>query len=155
VDGWKLKVPFVGRIVGKYCVSRFTRTLGTLVSGGIPLVTSLEIAAPAAGNLVFHTRLQGVSRKVREGNALAQSLDETRLFSDLALEMIKVGESTGALQEMLENVSQLYDEEIDNSLQTIEALMVPVMLVVMGVVIAGILLAIYMPLIKSYGMQGR
>ena len=155
VDRWKLRVPFAGGIVQRYCVSRFTRTLGTLVSGGIPLVTSLEIAGPAAGNLVFQTNLEGVARKVREGNALAQSLEETGLFSDLALEMIKVGESTGALQEMLDNVSQLYDEEIDNSLQTIEALMVPVMLVVMGVVIAGILLAIYMPLIKSYGMQGR
>jgi type IV pilus assembly protein PilC len=155
VDRWKLRIPFMGGIVQRYCVSRFTRTLGTLVTGGIPLVTSLEIAGPASGNLVFQTRLEEVSRKVREGNALAESLDETELFSDLALEMIKVGESTGALQEMLENVSVLYDEEIDNSLQTIEALLVPVMLVVMGVVIASILLAIYLPLIKSYGMQGR
>jgi len=155
LDRWKLKVPFAGGIVRKYCVSRFTRTLGTLVTGGIPLVTSLEISGPAAGNLIFQTRLEVVSRKVREGNALAQSLDETGLFSDLALEMIKVGESTGALQDMLENVSQLYEEEIDNSLQTIEALLVPAMLVVMGVIIASILLAIYLPLIKSYGMQGR
>ena len=155
LDGWKLKIPFAGGIVRKYSASRFTRTLGTLVSGGIPLVTSLEIAGPASGNLIFQTSLEGVSRKVREGNALAQSLEETGLFSDLALEMIKVGESTGALQEMLENVSQLYDEEIDNSLQTIEALLVPAMLVVMGVIIASILLAIYLPLIKSYGMQGR
>ncbi len=155
VDSWKLKIPFAGGIVQKYCVSRFTRTLGTLISGGIPLVTSLEIAGPAAGNLVFQSRLEGVSRKVQEGNALAASLEETGLFSDLALEMIRVGESTGALQDMLENVSQLYDEEIDNNLQTIESLLVPVMLVVMGAVIASILLAIYLPLIKSYGMQGR
>lgn len=154
VDSWMLRIPFLGQIVQKYCVSRFARTLGTLVSGGIPLVTSLETAGPAAGNLVFETRLSVVARKVREGNALAQSLDETELFSDLALEMIKVGESTGALQEMLENVSQLYDEEIDNNLQTIEALLVPLMLVFMGVVIASVLLAIFLPLIKSYGMQG-
>ncbi len=154
VDSWMLRIPFLGQIVQKYCVSRFARTLGTLVSGGIPLVTSLETAGPAAGNLVFETRLSVVARKVREGNALAQSLDETELFSDLALEMIKVGESTGALQEMLENVSQLYDEEIDNNLQTIEALLVPLLLVFMGVVIASVLLAIFLPLIKSYGMQG-
>jgi len=155
VDGWLLRFPFLGPVVQKYSVSRFTRTLGTLVSGGIPLVHSLEIAGPAAGNLLFQTRLSEVARNVREGNALAQSLEETGLFSDLALEMIKVGESTGALQEMLENVSQLYDEEIDGSLQTLEALLVPVMLVVMGAFIAGILLAIYMPLIKSYGMAGQ
>ena len=155
LDGWKLKVPFAGGIIQKYCASRFTRTLGTLVSGGIPLVTSLEIAGPASGNRIFQTSLEGVSRKVREGNALADSLEETGLFSDLALEMIRVGESTGALQDMLENVSQLYDEEIDNSLQTVESLLVPVMLVMMGAIIASILLAIYMPLIKSYGMQGR
>jgi len=155
VDGWLLRFPFLGSVVQKYSVSRFTRTLGTLVTGGIPLVHSLEIAGPAAGNLLFQKRLSEVARNVREGNALAQSLEETGLFSDLALEMIKVGESTGALQEMLENVSQLYDEEIDGSLQTLEALLVPVMLVVMGAFIAGILLAIYMPLIKSYGMAGQ
>jgi len=155
VDRWQLRLPFLGPVVHKYSASRFTRTLGTLVSGGIPLVNSLEIAGPAAGNLFFQTRLSEVARKVREGNALAQSLEGTSLFSDLALEMIKVGESTGALQEMLENVSQLYDEEIDSSLQTLEALLVPVMLVVMGAFIAGILLAIYMPLIKSYGMAGQ
>jgi len=155
VDGWILKLPFVGGIVHKYCVSRFTRTLGTLVAGGIPLVNSLEIAAPATGNRLFQARLLKVPGRVREGNALATSLEQTRLFSDLALEMIKVGESTGALQEMLENVSSLYDEEIDDSLQNIEALMVPVMLVFMGLVIAFIMLAIYLPLIKSYGMQGR
>jgi len=155
VDGWLLRIPFLGSVVQKYSVSRFTRTLGTLVTGGIPLVHSLEIAGPAAGNLLFQKRLSEVARNVREGNALAQSLEETGLFSDLALEMIKVGESTGALQEMLENVSQLYDEEIDGSLQTLEALLVPVMLVVMGAFIAGILLAIYMPLIKSYGMAGQ
>ena len=155
VDSWVLKIPFMGAIIHKYCVSRFTRTLGTLVAGGIPLVNSLEIAAPAAGNRFFVTQLSTVPGKVREGNALATSLEQTGLFSDLALEMIKVGESTGALQEMLDNVSSLYDEEIDNSLQNIEALMVPVMLVFMGVFIAFIMLAIYMPLIKSYGMQGR
>ena len=155
VDSWILKVPFMGAIISKYCVSRFTRTLGTLVAGGIPLVNSLEIAAPAAGNRLFVSRLITVPGKVREGNALAASLEQTGLFSDLALEMIKVGESTGALQDMLDNVSALYDEEIDNSLQNIEALMVPVMLVFMGVFIAFIMLAIYMPLIKSYGMQGR
>ena len=155
VDTWVLQVPFMGGIIHKYCVSRFTRTLGTLVAGGIPLVNSLEIAAPAAGNRYFVSRLSTVPGKVREGNALATSLEQTGLFSDLALEMIKVGESTGALQEMLDNVSSLYDEEIDNSLQNIEALMVPVMLVFMGVFIAFIMLAIYMPLIKSYGMQGK
>lgn len=155
VDGWVLRIPFLGGIVHKYCATRFTRTLGTLVSGGIPLVNSLEIAAPAVGNRFFAAHLKKVPVRVREGNALAASLEQTGLFSDLALEMIKVGESTGALQEMLENVSSLYDEEIDNTLQNIEALLVPVMLVFMGLVIAMIMLAIYLPLIKSYGMQGR
>lgn len=155
LDRLILRLPFMGDIVQKYCASRFTRTLGTLISGGIPLVNSIEIAGPASGNRVFETRLARVAVRVREGNSLAASLEETRLFPDLALEMIKVGEATGALQEMLENVSALYDDEIDNSLGTIEALLVPVMLMVMGVVIAGILLSIYLPLIKSYGMQGR
>jgi type IV pilus assembly protein PilC len=150
IDAYKLKVPLLGSIWHRYAISRFTRTMATLVSGGIPLVTSLEIAARAIGNLIFEQEMLKVSQKVREGSSLWEALEATGLMTDMATEMIKVGESTGALEDMLTNVANFYDEEIDSALATIVALMEPAMLIFMGGVIATMLLAIYLPLIRSY-----
>ena len=150
IDRYKLKVPLLGKIWHSYAISRFTRTLSTLVAGGIPLVGSIEISARAVGNRIFESEIMGVAQRVREGGALWDSLDRTGLMTDMAIEMIKVGESTGALEEMLTNVANFYDEEIDSSLATLVALMEPAMLVFMGGVIATMLLAIYLPLIRSY-----
>ncbi len=149
-DQYKLKIPYLGRLFTKYGVTRFCRTLGTLVQGGIPLVSSLEIAARAVGNRVFEREMLGVARSVREGKALWESLEATGLMTDMAVEMIKVGESTGALEEMLTNVANFHDDEIDTDLTTLVSLMEPILLVFMGVVVATMLLAIYLPLIKSY-----
>ena len=113
-------------------------------------MTAIEISAQAVGNLVFQTRLDSVSRQVREGESLWASLEKTRLFPDIVVEMVKVGESTGSLEEMLENVSAFYDEEIDENLGTMVTLMEPILLVTMGMIVAGVLLAIYLPLIRSY-----
>jgi len=151
--GWdrrKLRIPFVGRIFSKYAISRFCRTLGTLVQGGIPLVSSLEISARAVGNRIFEKEMLGVAQKVREGQPLWESLEKTGLMTDMAVEMIKVGESTGSLEEMLTNVASFYDDEIDTDLTTVVSLMEPAMLIFMGVVVATMILAIYLPLIKSY-----
>lgn len=150
LDTWKLKVPLLGGIWHRYAISRFTRTLATLTSGGIPLVVSLDIAARAIGNRIFERRILEVSQKVREGGSLWESLEQTGIMTDMSVEMIKVGESTGALEDMLSNVANFYDEEIDNSLATLVALMEPAMLIFMGGVIATMLLAIYLPLIRSY-----
>jgi len=152
-DRHKMSIPFIGKIFSKYAISRFCRTLGTLVQGGIPLVTSVEISAHAVGNRVFETEMLVVARKVREGQPLWESLEKTGLMTDMAIEMIKVGESTGALEEMLTNVSTFYEEEIDTDLTTIVSLMEPAMLVFMGVVVATMILAIYLPLIKSSAMS--
>jgi type IV pilus assembly protein PilC len=150
LDAWKLKIPILGGIWLRYAISRLTRTLSTLVSGGIPLVTSLEIAARAVGNRVFEKEVLGVAQSVREGGALWESLEKTGLMTDMSVQMIKVGESTGALEEMLTNVANFYDEEIDSRLVTVVNLMEPAMLVFMAGVIAVMLLAIYLPLIRSY-----
>ena len=150
VDTYKLKVPLLGGIWHRYAISRFTRTLATLTSGGIPLVVGLDISARAIGNRIFERRILEVSQKVREGGALWESLEQTGLMTDMSVEMIKVGESTGALEDMLTNVANFYDEEIDNNLATLVALMEPAMLIFMGGVIATMLMAIYMPLIRSY-----
>jgi type IV pilus assembly protein PilC len=160
IDGLKLKIPLIGPIIHKYAISRFTRTLSTLVSGGIPVVASLEIVARAVGNTRFEEALLGVTQRVREGEALWQSLEETglfsemsvemMLFSEMSVEMIKVGESTGALAEMLSQVSDFLDEEIDHRLGIVVSLVEPIMLIVMAAIVATILLAIYYPLLKIY-----
>jgi type IV pilus assembly protein PilC len=148
-DRQKLKIPLVGGILSKYAISRFCRTMGTLVQGGIPLVTALEISSRAVGNRVFEAEMLNVARKVREGQPLWESLEKTGLATDMSIEMIKVGESTGALEEMLTNVSNFYDDEIDTDLTTIVNLMEPALLIFMGLVVATMILAIYLPLIKA------
>lgn len=153
LDRLKVRLPLIGGIFHRFAVSRFMRTLGTLVSGGIPVVTALGISARAVGNQLFEGRLLEVERKVREGSSLWQSLEETGLFSDIAIEMTKVGESTGSLHEMLAHVSDFYDEEIETRLATLMALLEPAMLVGMGLVIGGMLLAIYLPLLRSYAQS--
>ena len=150
VDKIKLRIPLVGRILNNYAVSRFTRTLSTLVAGGIPLVTSLEITTQAVGNAVFERSIDSVARKVKEGEAMWESMEKTDLFTDMTVEMIKVGESTGALEEMLTNVSDFLDEEIEQRVSTLVALVEPLMLVFMAIVVGTILLAIYYPLLKLY-----
>lgn len=149
-DGFKLKVPLIGRILQSYAVSRFARTLSTLVAGGIPLVTALEITSQAVGNAVYEKHVEEVARRVKEGEAMWDSMERTGLFSDMTIEMIKVGESTGALEEMLTNIADFLDEEIDGRISTLVALVEPLMLVFMAIVVGTILLAIYYPLLKLY-----
>jgi len=154
IDRIKLRIPLVGGILQRFSASRFVRTLGTLLAGGIPAVSALGIAGRAVGNLVFERALIEVERKVREGSSLWQALDDTHLFSDIAIEMSRVGESTGALSEMLINVADFYDEEIDTNLSTLMALLEPFMLIFMGMIVALMLLAIYLPLLRSYAQAG-
>ena len=148
-DRYKLRLPLLGGIFSKYAISRFCRTLGTLTQGGIPLVSALEISSRAVGNRIFESEMMGVARKVREGKPLWESLEGTGLTTDMSIEMIKVGESTGALEEMLTSVSNFYDDEIDTDLTTIVNLMEPALLIFMGMVVATMILAIYLPLIRA------
>jgi type IV pilus assembly protein PilC len=151
LDMFKLKLPLVGKIIHQYAISRFARTLSTLVAGGIPLVTSLEISGSAVGNMLFMREIFGVAKKVKEGESMWESLEKTGLMSDMAIEMIKVGESTGSLEEMLANVSDFIDEEIDQRINTLLSLLEPLLLIFMAFVVGGMLLAIYLPLLKVYG----
>ncbi len=153
VDRLKVKLPIVGGIFHRFAVTRFVRTLGTLISGGIPAVTAIGISARAVGNRAFEVRLAAVERKVREGSSIWQALDDTHLFNDIAIEMTRVGEQTGALHDMLENISIFYDEEIETRLGTIMSLIEPLMLIGMGCVVGFMLLAIYLPLLKSYAQS--
>jgi type IV pilus assembly protein PilC len=147
----QLRLPVLGGIFRDYAQNRFTRTLATLQSGGIPLVVSLDLAAKAVGNAVYERGLIKVAGKVREGESLWETLDQTGLISGLGVEMVKVGESTGALVEMLNEVSEFLDEEIDHKLDRLVSLIEPVMLLFMALVVGTMLMAVYLPLIEVYG----
>jgi type IV pilus assembly protein PilC len=154
-DRLKLRVPFVGGIFHRFALMQFTQSLGTLLSGGTPMVPALEIASQSITNQLVATRVYGIVKNVREGEPLWRSLDETKVISDLAVEMIKVGESTGALTEMLNNVSEFYDEEIEARLARVVTAIEPIILVIMGGVIALLLYAFYLPLfqLSTVGQQ--
>jgi len=150
-DKLKMKLPLVGGVIRDYAQNRFSRTLSTLLGGGIPLVTSLELAAHAVGNRLLEKELLGVTVRVREGQPLWESLEKTGYITDITVEMVKVGESTGALTEMLDSASEFSEEEIDYKLTKLVSLIEPLMLVFMALVVTGLLLAFYMPLIRAAG----
>ena len=142
------ELPWVGATVRKFSTSQLARTLATLLGGGIPLVNALEIAGRAMTNRHFGVELQEVTRRVREGESFAAALLRAAVFPDVAVKMVEVGESTGALQEMLNSLADFYDEEIETEVARFITLIEPVILVVMGVVIAAVVLALYMPLFE-------
>ena len=143
-----LSLPIVGGIFRRFAITQFTRSLGTLLGGGTPLVPALENAADAVGNRSVSRRVRDVVPKVREGRELWKTLEGTGIFTDLTIEMIKVGESSGALEEMLSSVSEFYDEEIDLLLARVISFVEPVILVLMGGVIVTILLSVYLPMFR-------
>jgi len=155
LDRFKLNLPLVGRVMRNYAQNRFTRTLETLQAGGIPLVTSLDLAAHAVGSALFERELLKVTGKVREGQALWESLEQTGVISDITIQMVKVGESTGSLVEMLQNASDFTDEEIDTQLTRLISMIEPLMLVFMAIVVATMLLSVYLPMIRAYGTPQR
>jgi type IV pilus assembly protein PilC len=154
-DRFKLQVPFVGGVLHRFAIMQFTQSLGTLLGGGTPMVPAIEIASQSVANKLISTKVFNIVQQVREGEPLWRSLESTGVISDLAVEMIKVGESTGALTEMLGNVSEFYDEEIEARLQRMVAAIEPIILVFMGLVIATLLYAFYLPLFQltSVGNQ--
>jgi type IV pilus assembly protein PilC len=143
-----LRLPYFGPLTRRFATAQVSRTLSTLLSGGIPLVNALDIVARSAGNQAVAEHLGIVARQVREGSSLAGALGERGLFPHVAVEMVEVGESTGALSDMLGSVADFYDEENQTSLTRFSNLIQPLLLVVMGIVIAGLLLSLYMPLFR-------
>jgi len=141
-----LRLPFVGGIFRRFSISQFSRSLATLLSGGTPLVPALETAAEAIGNYHVSRSIQSIIPRIREGGELWASLESTGLMTNLAIEMIKVGESSGALEEMLNSTAEFYDEEIDAQLARVVSFVEPAVLVIMGSIIATILMAVYLPL---------
>jgi len=154
LDAAILRLPYFGSLIRKFTTAQVSRTLATLLSGGIPLVNSLDIAARAVGNRSMAEGLTAVAKQVREGGSMAAALAERDLFPHVAVEMVEVGESTGALADMLNSVADFYDEENETSLTRFSNLVQPILLIIMGFVIAGLLMSLYMPLFKLSSFTG-
>jgi len=143
-----LQLPWAGETIRKFATSQVARTLATLLGGGIPLVNSLEIGVRSMSNRYLAAELEDVRHRVQEGQSFAAALLERGTFPDVAVKMVEVGESTGALQEMLNSLADFYEEEIETEVARFITLIEPLLLVIMGIVIAGVVLALYMPLFE-------
>lgn len=155
MDKLKLRLPFAGGVLHRFAIMQFTQALGTLLGGGTPMVPALETAAQSVTNRHVAARISGIAQRVREGEPLWRSLEATGVMSDLSVEMVKVGESTGALVEMLSHISEFYDEEVEAHLARMTAMIEPAILVFLGVVIAGLILAFYLPLFQLSGVGSQ
>jgi type IV pilus assembly protein PilC len=148
---WKLRVPFLGHVFHQSAISEFCRSLSTLLAGGIPLVTSLEVAVRAISNPYLKSKLEPVIQRVNEGQPLAETLDATGVTSDIVIDMVQVGEATGELDAMLSDLSDFLDEEVEVRLDRALSLLEPVMLVLMGFIVATLLISVYLPLFSLLG----
>jgi type IV pilus assembly protein PilC len=146
VDRFLLKIPVAGEVWLKYQVAQFSRVLGTLLIGGIPLLQALDTAADSLGTQVLKKVLSEAVKLVREGQALSQSLRKTKIFPSLALDMIEVGESTGALPQMLTSVAEFYEEDVSNNVTAALSLIEPVIMIIMGIFVAFVLISLYLPI---------
>jgi type IV pilus assembly protein PilC len=154
LQGLLLRLPWIGGTLRKFATSQLSRTLATLLGGGIPLVNALEITVNAMSNRYLARQLDTVRLRVQEGHSFAGALLERQMLPDVAVKMVEVGESTGALQEMLNSIADFYDEEIETEVARFITVVEPALLVVMGVVIAIVVLALYLPIFELSSVVG-
>ncbi|HET7322641.1 MAG TPA: type II secretion system F family protein [Longimicrobiaceae bacterium] len=146
LDSLLLKIPVLGNLVRKSAVSRFTRTLGTLVSSGVSILDGLEITARTAGNRVVHDAVMASRSSIAGGATISEPLKQSGVFPPMVVQMINVGEQTGGLDEMLNKIADFYDDEVDAAVSALTSVLEPIMIVVMGVVIGGMVVAMYLPM---------
>jgi type IV pilus assembly protein PilC len=151
IDRVLLKLPLVGVLLRKIAVARFTRTLGTLISSGVPILEGLEITAKTAGNAVIEKSLMEVRKGLEAGRNLSDPLRETNVFPGMVTQMIGVGEQTGAMDAMLQKIADFYEDEVDAAVKDLLAAMEPMMIVFLGVVVGGIVISMYLPLFSLIG----
>jgi type IV pilus assembly protein PilC len=151
IDRTLLKLPLLGLLLRKIAVARFTRTLGTLISSGVPILEGLEITARTAGNAVIEKSLMEVRKGLESGRNLSDPLKETNVFPGMVTQMIGVGEQTGAMDAMLQKIADFYEDEVDAAVKDLLAAMEPLMIVILGVVVGGIVISMYLPLFSLIG----
>jgi len=152
-DRFKLCMPLLGPLFRKASISRFSRTLGTLVSSGVPILQALTIVKETAGNLIIGNILSNVRENVKQGEPIAPTLKSSSLFPPMVAGMVDVGEQTGALPEMLMKIADNYDDEVDNTVSALTSLLEPVMIVFLAVVVGGIVIAVFLPIIQVGPLQ--
>jgi len=146
LDGLLLKLPVFGPLFQKIAVARFSRTLGTLVSSGVPILDGLNIVSKTAGNKVIETAIMNARASIREGETIAEPLARSNIFPPMVIQMIAVGESTGALDSMLSKIAEFYEEEVDVAVANLTSLLEPILMIFLGVVIGGVVIAMYLPI---------
>ena len=154
MDAIFLKMPIFGELLSKTAVARFTRTLGTMMSSGVPILEALEIVAKTAGNKVIENAIMQARQKLSEGKTLSEPLGETGVFPGMVIQMITVGESTGAMDTMLDKIADFYEDEVDASVKTITSLIEPMLMAFLGVVVGGLVIALYLPIFALAGAVG-
>jgi len=143
-----LRVPAIGLMMRKVAVAKFTRTLGTLIASGVPILQALEVTSQTAGNVVVAEAVDKTRVSIREGESIADPLKNSGVFPPMVVQMIAVGEETGELDKMLSKIADFYDTEVDNAVKGLTSIIEPIVIVFMGVVIGGIVLAVFMPMLK-------
>ena len=154
VDNYVLKLPVFGLLLRKVAVAKFTRTLGTMVSSGVPILDALDITAKTSGNKTVESSIYRVRSAISEGRTMADPLAESGVFPSMVCQMVAVGESTGALDAMLSKIADYYDDEVDAAVDSLTAMIEPFMMVFLGVTIGGLVVSMYLPIFKMAGMVG-
>ncbi len=150
-DKFMLMTPIFGNLIRKSAVARFTRTLGTLLSSGVSIIEAMEITAKTAGNVVIANAINKSVLSIAEGDTITGPLRESGVFPPMVTQMISVGEKTGGLDDMLSKIADFYDEEVDEAVTALTSIIEPIIIVFMGVVIGGILIAMYLPMFDIIG----
>ena len=154
-DKFKLNMPLLGPVISKVAISRFTRTLGTLVSSGVPILQALTIVKETSGNVVVGEAVGAVHESVKEGETITAPLEASNVFPPMVISMVDVGEQTGALPEMLMKIADNYDDEVDNAVSAMTSLLEPIMIVFLAVIVGSIVIALFLPLIKLIETLGN
>lgn len=148
IDSFKLRMPLFGNVQRKSAISRFSRTLGTLVTSGVPILQALNITRDTAGNVVISNAIDRVHESVKEGESIVAPLEASKAFPPMVISMVDVGEETGQLPEMLLKVADVYDDEVDNAVAALTSMLEPIMIVMLALVVGTIVLALFLPLVK-------
>jgi type IV pilus assembly protein PilC len=155
IDTMKLKMPILGDIQRKSAVSRFSRTLGTLVTSGVPILQALNITRDTAGNVVISSAIEKVHEAVKEGETIVTPLQASGVFPNMVISMVDVGEETGQLPEMLLKVADVYDDEVDNAVTALTSILEPIMIVILALIVGSVVFALFLPLIKMISAMGN
>jgi type IV pilus assembly protein PilC len=154
LDKIKLHTPLFGDLLRKSSISRFSRTLGTLVTSGVPILQALNITRDTAGNVIISDAVTKVHDAVKEGESIVQPLEASGVFPPMVISMVDVGEETGQLPEMLLKIAEVYDDEVDNAVEGLTSLLEPIMIVFLALIVGTIVIALFMPLIEIIKQMG-